>query len=144
MLKKKSAKRSSMIFQHEVPVEIKNIRDHLTPFQNELSSDQSWFHDLIEWYSKVLFQNLEQTSELVESVRREFWMFGNGQERNEESYSAFAKEALDLFQQLEKEHARLDQSREIFELIRPISHRLSDRIEDINSNLKSLVKRLKG
>ena len=144
MAKQKSTKRDKVIFQDDVQEQIKHIRDYLTPFQDELSSvRQSWFHDLIEWYAKVLFPNLQRTGELVDLVKRGFWTVNDGQEINEEAYRPLAKRALDLFRQLEEQHTWLDQNRELFERIRPMSHDLSDSIEVINSNLESLAKRLR-
>jgi hypothetical protein len=136
--------RDKVTFQHNVPEQIKRIRDHLTPFQDELSSvGQSWFHDLVEWYTKVLFPNLQRTCELVGLVRQEFWMVNDSQEFDEDAYGRLAERALDLFMQLEKLHAWLDQNRELFESIRPLSHDLSDRIEVINSDIESLVQCLR-
>jgi len=144
MPKKKSTKREKVVFEGDLRENIKHIRDHVTPFQDDIASvRQSWFHDLIEWHAKVLFPNLQNTIELVDLVRREIWMVNSGKELNEKSYQPLVKEAGALLRQLEKHHMWLDQNRPVFERIRRISHDLSDSIEVKNSDLESLAKRLR-
>jgi hypothetical protein len=141
----KSKKRSETKIQIDLQEQIKRVRDHLTPFQNETSSiKQSWFDELVEWYAKVLFPNLREVGERVETVRLGFWMVDDGLMSTDNAYRSLAKRALHLFKQLEERHALLDQNREIFEGFRSISHDLSDSIEVINSDLELLARDLRS
>lgn len=124
---------------------LKRVKDHLTPFQDENSSvRQSWFHDLTEWYAEVLFPNLQDTNNAVELVRREFWMVDVSGEFDERSLRRLADEALNLLRQLEEQHTLLDQHQKAFEIVQRYSHDLSDSIEVINSDLMSLLGRLRN
>jgi septation ring formation regulator EzrA len=145
MSKRKSKKRVCETISADLQEKIRHIRDHLTPFQNETSSvKQSWFDDLVEWYAKVLFQNIREAGERVESVRRAFWLVGDGPVSNKDVYRRLADRALHLFEQLSELHASLDHNRKTFERIRSISHDLSDGIEVINSDLDRLAKDLRS
>jgi hypothetical protein len=61
----------------------------------------------------------------------------------EKCFDRLADEALTLFEQLQEQHALLDQQRRMFEIVRSSSHDLSDNIECIDSGLTSLLERLR-
>jgi hypothetical protein len=144
MAKKRSKKRSAMfLIRYDVKELVKHIKEYMTPFQDEESSvRQSWFHDLIEWQTKVMFPNLLESNNLVDSVRCSFWMVHKGKKFDEEAYRPLAERARGLFEQLDEQHARLDQNRDVFERVRTMSHDLSDSIEFINDELKALAEDL--
>ena len=150
MSKKKLKKIRNKSFDVQLHSDMKSIRDYLTPFQDENSvTMQSWFHDLAEWYAKVLFPNLAETAEAVDLVRREIWSLDDSQPHDSHSIGharrrKFIRKAVKLFRELEEEHAKLDESREAFERVRAISHSLSDSIEVIKGDLRWIAEHLGG